>query len=212
MIKMTFSLLVFGVFLVACHKPAPVQSKIDAVPVIKDTVNVVPVTKDTAHLVTGGDTAVVALFKDTAGVSIFSGEGRTFKLRTRAQRQSLHTILRKERELWRARKPRDYEFLLLVGCFCPGTRGWLLIEVRRAQPLRAWDRTGKSAALADWNTFTIDDLYNNLERGADSDGEVQIAFDQRWHFPKYVRTVTLPGPDTWSTIDVRGFRPILHRR
>jgi hypothetical protein len=86
-----------------------------------------------------------------------------------------------------------------------------LIEVRRAQPLRAWDRTGKSAALADWNTFTIDDLFNNLERGADSDGEVQIAFDPRWHFPKYVRTVTLPGPDTWSTIDVRGFRPILHR-
>jgi hypothetical protein len=193
------ALLVLGVFPVACHKNARVQSNADVGPVIKDTAGVVaPIT----------DTSVIALFKDTAVASVFSAEGQTFKLQTPGQRQSLRATLRKERELWQARKPRDYRFLLRVGCFCPGTRGWLLIEVRSSQPKRAWDRAGRSAALTDWNTFSIDGLYDNLERAADNVGEVQIAFDPRWHFPKYVYTVVLPGPDAWSTIEVRGLRPI----
>ena len=83
-----------------------------------------------------------------------------------------------------------------------------MMEVRSGQPLRAWDRAGKSAALTDWNTFSIDGLYDNLERSMDREGEVQIAFDPRWHFPKYVRTRALPGPDAWSITEVRGFRPI----
>ena len=82
------------------------------------------------------------------------------------------------------------------------------MEVRSGQPLRAWDRAGKSAALTNWNTFSIDGLYDNLERSADINGQVQIAFDSRWHFPKYVYSVVLPGPDAWSTIEVRGLRPI----
>ena len=193
------ALLVLGGFPVACHKNARVQSNADVGPVIKDTTGVVaPIT----------DTSVVAFFKDAAVASVFSAEGQTFKLQTPGQRQSLHATLRKERELWQARKPRDYRFLLRVGCFCPGTRGWLLMEVRSSQPLRAWDRAGRSAALTDWNTFSIDGLYDNLERAADNVGEVQIAFDPRWHFPKYVYTVVLPGPDAWSTIEVRGLRPI----
>lgn len=185
-----FALSVLGVFPVACHRNARVQSNADVGPVIKDTAG------------------VVALFRDTGVVSVFSADGQTFKLQTPGQRQSLRATLRKERELWQARKPRDYTFLLRVGCFCPGARGWLLIEVRSSQPLRAWDRAGRSAALTDWNTFSIDGLYDNLERTADNVGQVQIAFDPRWHFPKYVHTVVLPGPDAWSTIEVRGLRPI----
>lgn len=193
------ALLVLGVFPLACHKNARVRSNADVGPVIKDTVRVVvPVT----------DTSLVALFRDTAIASVFAADGQTFKLRTPVQRQSLRATLRKERDLWQARKPRDYRFLLRVGCFCPGTRGWLLMEVRNSQLLRAWDRAGKPAALTDWNTFTIDGLYDNLERAANIDGEARIAFDSRWHFPKYVYTVVLPGPDSWSTIEVRGFRPI----
>jgi Family of unknown function (DUF6174) len=193
------ALLVLGVFPVACHKSARVQSKPDVAPVIKDTARVVaPIT----------DTSVVALFKDTVAVSVLSPEGQTLKLELPRQRQSLLATLRKERELWQARKPRDYKFLLRVACFCPGSRGWLLIEVRSGQPPRAWDRAGKSAAITDWNTFSIDGLYDNLERAADIHGEVQIAFDPRWHFPRYVGMVALPGPDAWSTIEVRGLRPI----
>ena len=191
------ALLVLGVFPLACHKNARVQSNADVGPVIKDTVRVVaPVT----------DTSVIALFRDTAVASVFAAEGQIFKLP--GQRQALRATLRKERELWQARKPRDYKFLLRVGCFCPGTRGWLLMEVRSGHALRAWDKAGKSAALTDWNTFSIDGLYDNLGRSADIKGQVRIAFDPRWHFPKYVYSVALPGPDMWSVIEVRGFRPI----
>ena len=185
-----------GVISVACHKNPPVQSDARVVPVVKDTARVVPPITNTS---------VPALFKDTGVVSVFSAEGQTFRLP--GERQTLRATFRKERELWQARKPRDYKFLLRVGCFCPGPRGWLLMEVRAGQPLRAWDKAGNSAALTDWNTLSIDGLYDSLERSADINGQVQIAFDPRWHFPKYVYSVVLPGPDAWSTIEVRGFRP-----
>ena len=74
--------------------------------------------------------------------------------------------------------------------------------------LRAWDRTGQPAAVTDWNTFSIDGLYEILERELDTNGEIQTAFDARWHFPKYVRTRMLPGPDAWSITEVRALRPI----
>jgi enterochelin esterase family protein len=163
---------------------------------------------DTVGLVApNADTTVAAIFKDTGAVNVFSAEGQTFKLQTPGQREALRAMLKKERALWQAGKPPDYKFLLRVGCFCPGTRGWLVMDVRSGQPLRAWDRTGKSVALTDWNTLSIDGLYDNLERSIDRNGQVQIAFDPRWHFPKFVHTVVLPGPDSWSTTEVRGFRP-----
>jgi len=110
--------------------------------------------------------------------------------------------------LWRASSPPDYRFLVRTGCFCPGVRGWLLIEVRRGQPLRAWDRAGRSAPLSDWDTFSIDGLFDFLERSADRDAAVQVSFDPRWHFPTYVYTRALPGPDMWAVIEARGLRPI----
>jgi hypothetical protein len=82
------------------------------------------------------------------------------------------------------------------------------MEVRSGQLLRAWDRTGKSVGFTDWNTVSIDGLYDNLERSADINGEVQIVFDSRWHFPRYVRTTALPGPDSWSITEARALRPI----
>ena len=198
------ALLVLGVFAVACQKNARVQRNADVVPAIKDTAGVVAPITDTRTLAT--DSSIPALFKDTGVVNVFSSEGQIFA--TPGQRESLRATLNKERRLWQARKPRDYRFLLRVGCFCPGTRGWLLIEVRSGQPLRAWDRTGKPAALTDWNTLSIDGLFDSLERSADINGLVRIAFDPRWHFPRYVHTVALPGPDSWSTTEVRGIRPI----
>ena len=82
------------------------------------------------------------------------------------------------------------------------------MEVRDVQPLRAWDTAGKSVALTDWNTLSIDGLFDNLERTADINGVVEVVFDPRWHFPTTVRTVRLPGPDTWSITEARGFRPM----
>jgi hypothetical protein len=82
------------------------------------------------------------------------------------------------------------------------------MEVRNGKLLRASDTAGKSAALNDWNTLSIDGLFDHLERTADIDAVVQVAFDPRWHFPAYVSTVVLPGPDRWGIIEARELRPI----
>ena len=178
-------LLVIGFLPVACHRAVPIKPNAGVDRVVQDS----------------------ALFKDTALVTVPFAEAPTFNLQTPSLRDSLRAVLRKERELWRAISPQDYRFWLRVACFCPG-RGWLLMEVRSNQPLRAWDRAGTAAALSDWNTFSIDGLFEHLERAADRDGVVQVAFDPRWHFPAYVRTVALPGPDAWTIIEARGLRPI----
>lgn len=153
---------------------------------------------------------ISAFFKDTGvtgnGLGAIPGV-RSFDLRTPGQRDSLRATLGRERALWSAGGPRDYRFLLRVGCFCPGTRGWLLIDVRSGQPLRAWERAGKAVPITDWNTLSIDGLFNNLERSLDREGLVAIAFDSRRHFPTYVRTVALPGPDAWGIIEARALRP-----
>lgn len=183
------SVLVLAFFPVSCRRAAPVQKDADVAPVVKDTAG------------------LGTVFKETAPVRVSSAKGRTFKLRDPGQRDSLRATLRRERALWRAANLRDYQFLLRVGCFCPGIRGWLLMEVRSSQLLRARDSTGKAAALNDWNTFSIDGLFDHLEETADIDGVVQVAFDPRWHFPTFVSTVRLPGPDTWGVIEARGLRP-----
>lgn len=183
-------LLVLGFPPVACHRAAPVQRNPDVRRVVKDTLPVVP------------------LLEDSALISVPFAGARTFKLRNPGHRDSLRATLRKERALWRVKSPRNYQFLIRVQCFCPGSGAWLLMEVRSGELVRAWDMAGKSVAVTNWNTFSIDGLFDNLERKVDIDGEVQIGFDPRWHFPAYVSTVVLPGPDTWSVIDARGFRPL----
>ena len=82
------------------------------------------------------------------------------------------------------------------------------MDVRSGQPLRAWDRTGRSVALTDWNTLSIDGLYDNLEQWADRGGSVQIDFDPRWHFPRYIGTNAARGPDAWSVTEAQALRPL----
>jgi hypothetical protein len=189
--------ITLGAVAVACRQRAPVRKQAE---VRRD------VQKDTTKVVVPiGDTSVIVFFRDTAP-SLVGARGRTFNLQKPEGRQALSTTIRRERELWQSSKPRNYRFLLRVGCFCPGTRGWLLMEVRGSEPLRAWDRTGRPVALTDWNTLSIDGLYDNLER-ADRDGVVQIDFDPRWHFPSYIGTSAARGPDTWSTTEARALRP-----
>lgn len=152
------------------------------------------------------DPVAVAVFADTLRPAARDERG-TFTLETPEQRQSLRRLLARERNAWNADKPSDYRFLLRVDCFCPGTRGWLLMDVRGGVLQRAWDRTGKQVSLTDWNTLSVDGLYDMLDRLAANSGRLQIAFDQRWHFPRYVYSSGLRLPDTWSMIEVGGFRP-----
>jgi len=178
------ALLLLGLLSAACHGPALAQKKAKVGPA-----------KD--------------FFKDTLLVTVSPLAEHQFSLRTPGQRDSLLAVLRRERALWRAGAPRDYRFLSRAGCFCPGPRGWLLIEVRRGQPLKAWDRAAKVAPFTDWDTFSIDGLFDSLERSADHNGLVQFDFDPRWHFPTYFYVVATPGPDMWATYEARGLRPIV---
>ena len=136
------------------------------------------------------------------------GAPHAYDFRTPDQTDSLRAVVRRERALWRATSPKDYRFLLKVGCFCPGTRGWLVMEVRSGQPLRAFDAAGKPVPLTDWNTLSVDGLFDNLERSAERRGQVQFDFDPQWHFPTYVYTSVFPGPDMWGVVEARGLKPL----
>jgi hypothetical protein len=186
------NLLMLTYVTVACHRAVP------ETPTPSQDVSPGRIAEDTPGL--------LAFFNDTGRVVTFP-DARSFRLQMPGQRDSLRTALSRERALWRANSLSDYRFLLRAGCFCPGRRGWLLIEVHTGQPLRAWDRAGRSAPLSDWDTFSIDGLFDMVERSADRDAAVQVSFDPRWHFPTYVYTRALPGPDMWTTIEARGFRP-----
>lgn len=189
---MAARLLVLGALAAGCRRTVSVRTTAppDAPPAIKSAIN---------------DT-IAALFKDTALVAVAASHARSFNLRTSSQRDSLRAVLRRERALWRARRPRDYRFLLRVGCFCPGQLGWVLMEIRNGQPPRAWDRKGTVVPINDWQTFSIDGLFDHFESAVDRYSGVEIAFDSRWHFPAYVSTVVLPGPDTWAIYEARGLR------
>lgn len=195
--------LVLGCLVVACHGAGPAQRA----PAQAAPVKPVPVKHVGPGQVVRDTAGVVDFFKDTGHV-VIPPEGQTLTLETPGQRDSLRATLRRERALWRAGGPPDYRFLLRAGCFCPGARGWLLIEVRRGQPLRAWDRAGRPAPLSDWDTYSIDGLFDYLDRSADRVAQVRVSFDPRWHFPAYVYTSALPGPDMWAVIEARGLRPL----
>ena len=187
--------------------PVQTQAPVERPPDVRPDVK-----KDTPGLVVIRDPSVVVFFRDTVPNVLSSARGRAFDLQKTEERQDLRTAIRRERERWRSRKPANYRFLLRVGCFCPGTRGWLLMEVRSGEPLRAWDRTGQSVPLTDWNTLSIDGLFANLEHAAEKDGHVQIAFDRRLHFPTYIRTSAARVPDAWSISEARALTPLRARR
>lgn len=192
-------LLVSAVFTGACRRSAPAHRNEDASPVARDSV-VSRVARDS--------TVVIAPFEEPARTGVAPSNALSFDLRIPAQRDSMRATLTRERRLWRANDLRDYQFLMKVQCFCPGARGWLLIEVRSSKLVKAWDSAGKPVALTDWNTLSIDDLFAHIERTSELDASVQITFDPRWHFPAYIGTVVRPGPDRWSIIEARDLRPI----
>lgn len=192
-VKLTIRLagvLVLGFLSGACHRTAPVERNAGVGRVVKDT------------------TAVIAVFNETPPTSVSYPNARTFKLREPGQRDSLRATVRRERDKWRASNLRDYQFLLRVECFCPGRKGWLLMEVRSSRLVRASDSAGKSVALNGANTLSIDALFDNLEQKVSIDGVVGVAFDPRWHFPVYIGTTRLPGPDNWSIVEARGLRRV----
>jgi len=123
-----------------------------------------------------------------------------------AERQALETTLARERALWNAAKPRDYRFLTRSECFCPGPTRWLLLEVRHDQPVRVWDANGRPVETTAYR-LNIDALFDNLARFPAALTQVQIAFDDQWHYPRFLRT-SMAYPDGWSIVVVRGLHPL----
>lgn len=190
-------LVVGSIAIFACHRRAPNDDVVQPPPV-----------NETRHVDNAPvDPAIAALFKDTAASNAFVTEGRDYRVQSATERQALMAAVKKERGLWQAARPAGYRFLMRTDCFCPGPRGWLLVEVRANQPLSAWDRTGRRLNAREWYTFTIDELYDNLERVDSQQSQVQIAFDPHWHFPRYLRS-SMIYPDGWGITQIRGFKPL----
>ena len=196
---LVFSVMAAGALL-GCHRHATQEETVVDHPPVRDTTRVVR----EVQLV---DPTIAALFKDTAPSNAFAVEGRTYNVQNTAERQALQTAVKRQRALWQAAKPGSYQFLMRADCFCPGPHGWLLLEVRPGQPLKAWDRTGKRVSPNDWAVFTIDQLYDGVSQPNNQLSRVQIAFDERWHYPRYLRTSMLM-PDGWSITLIRALRPI----
>lgn len=188
--------MVLGVFSACHHTHVVHQEEVER-----------PPTRDTTRVVReAADPVIAALFKDTARSNAFATEGRTYNVRNAAERRELQAVLSRERALWQAAKLVSYRFLMRADCFCPGLRGWQLLEVRPNQPPRVWDRTGRRVT-SEWSTFSIDMLFDGLTRPNEQLSQVQIAFDERLHYPRYLRT-SMIYPDGWSITLIRALRPI----
>jgi len=152
------------------------------------------------------DSSIAALFRDTIPSTRYPEQGRTYNVQNPAERQALETTLARERALWNAAKPRDYRFLTRSECFCPGPTRWLLLEVRHDQPVRVWDANGRPVETTAYR-LNIDALFDNLARFPAALTQVQIAFDDQWHYPRFLRT-SMAYPDGWSIVVVRGLHPL----
>ena len=170
------ALMAFTLVETGCHRPLPMTEN-------------VPVRENPRN------TGVSESVEDTVASHPGSpARSRTFNLRSPGQRDSLHAVVNRQRELWRASGLRDYDILVRASCFCPGQKGWVLVEVRDGKAVR--------------NNYSIDGLFDLLEQKADRDDVVQVGFEDRWHYPAYISSDARVGrPDDWGLIEVRGFRP-----
>ena len=152
------------------------------------------------------DPAIAAIFRDTVPTTRYPAEGRSYNVQNLAERRALETTVAKERALWDAAKPRDYRFLTRSECFCPGPMRWLLLEVSHDQPVRVWDANGRRVQTTA-QELSIDRLFDNISRVRDPLSQVQVAFDEHWHYPRFLRT-SMVYPDGWSIVLIRGLHPL----
>jgi hypothetical protein len=151
---------------------------------------------------------VVAIdLSDTTVGVIQHTQARQFNLQRAGQRDSLRALIRREAARWRAQNVRNYRFVGRVSCFCPGQRGWVVMDVKDGQLVRAVDERGRLVPTTDWNAFTIDKWFQDLEQMVDRVSSASVAFDAKWHFASYVST-SHQMPDGWGIHEIRGFRPI----
>jgi hypothetical protein len=94
--------------------------------------------------------------------------------------------LRNERDAWLAKNIKSYTYEFNVACFCP-ISGLLLIRVENDQPVSVIrESTGEAVAFTAADPYTITRLFDYLIQRTGNADEVELSYDQTYHFPSRV--------------------------
>lgn len=129
---------------------------------------------------------------------------------TPAQRDTLLQDVRARRAAWRARGITDYRVRVAVGCFCPWPQTPAVLEVRGGVAVALRDTAGRpfGAVREPWSLYTVEGLFDAIERAAGGADVVQIGYDACLGYPTTLRgDRTASRPDDWFWVVASDLRP-----
>lgn len=161
-----------------------------------------------SHSTPAEQTVVLAPAETTA---VEQPPRRVTRALTPADRDSLVREVTARREAWRARGIRDYRILVAAGCFCPWPGNPAILEVRDGVARALYDTTGKSlgAPREPWSLYTVEGLFDQVERHARSSDVIEVVFDGRYGYPTSIRGDAKVGQvDDWFTVTASRLTPL----
>jgi hypothetical protein len=119
---------------------------------------------------------------------------------TAAERDSILRDVAARRAAWRARHITDYQLRVGETCFCPGSPPGV-VEVRNGIAVAVRDTAGRSARplLARWSSYTVEGLFDVIERTARSGEVLEVRYDACLGYPTAIRG-NMKQVDTWFQI------------
>ncbi|HEV8304562.1 MAG TPA: DUF6174 domain-containing protein [Gemmatimonadales bacterium] len=170
--RLTLLLGLAGIVAAACHR-TPAPRAVDVGP---------------AWATTACDTPAAPVFHATGGGL------------SPAARDSILRDVETRRAAWRARHITHYRLRVSETCFCPRSPP-AVVEVREGMVVAAFDTAGRPAPSlrAHWSSYTVEDLFNVIERTA-RDGAVQeVGYDACLGYPSVIKG-NMRHVDTWFQI------------
>jgi hypothetical protein len=119
---------------------------------------------------------------------------------TQAERDSLLREVQSRRAAWRARGIASYRIQIAVGCFCPWPGNPAILEVKNGTPALLRDTAGKSIGKPrePWSLYTVDGLFDAVERGARGADIIEVIFDATYGYPTWITgDGKVAYPDDW---------------
>jgi len=129
---------------------------------------------------------------------------------TQAQRDSLLREVTARRDAWRAHRITDYRLQITSGCFCPWPQTPAILEVRGGVAVGLRDTSGKSlgAPREPWALYTVEGLFESVERAARNNDVVEVAYDSKYDYPAMIRGDLKVGlPDDWFWVRASRLTP-----
>lgn len=129
---------------------------------------------------------------------------------TQVERDSLLREVAARREAWRARQISDYRIEIAVGCFCPWPSHPAILDVRGGVIVALQDTMGKSIGKPrePWSLYTVEGLFDAVERGARRSDVIQVAYDEEYHYPAMIRGDAKVGQvDDWFWVTASRLTP-----